>query len=133
MAMEPNNSSYPSDSIGKRGGSTVVIIRSYNQFTSLCSIFFFCKPSAYCFGDHFKRGDLLVIPVRKKRYQRNSSNLFILHLSVTELVYRLLVFPVVIYLSVSGMEMKSIHYKLTYCFVRDMRSCHIRHSGCHSC
>ena len=43
---------------------------------------------------------ICLVMLRKKRYRRNSSNFFILHLSVTELVYRLLVFPILIWLAV---------------------------------
>ena len=43
---------------------------------------------------------ICLVMLRKKRYQRNGSNFFILHLSVTELVYRLLVFPILIWLAV---------------------------------
>ena len=37
------------------------------------------------------------VMLRRKRYKKNNSNFFILHLSVTELVIRLLIFPVVVY------------------------------------
>ena len=52
------------------------------------------------------------VMIRKNRYRRNTSNLFILHLSVTELVYRLLIFPVVIYIAVQTSAVSSVHCKL---------------------
>ncbi|XP_074629835.1 neuropeptide FF receptor 1-like [Acropora palmata] len=37
------------------------------------------------------------VMLQRKRYKKNNSNFFILHLSVTELVIRLLIFPLVVY------------------------------------
>lgn len=37
------------------------------------------------------------VMLRRKRYKKNNSNFFILHLSVTELVIRFLIFPLVVY------------------------------------
>ena len=76
--------------------------------TLVCS-FFFHEPHFNCFGDHRKH----FVTFQKKRYQRNISNFFILHLSVTELVYRLVVFPVVISVAVPGLVIKSAHCKLS--------------------
>ena len=51
--------------------------------------------------------------VRKKRYQRNGSNFFIMHLSVMELMitYRFLVFPIMVFFAVITSRIKSVQCK----------------------
>lgn len=56
-------------------------------------------------------GVICLIMFRGSRYQRNTSNFFILHLSVTELIFRLLVFPLVIYFLVPATIVENIHCK----------------------
>ena len=113
MSCQANNSSNSLNSFRSKagGGSTVLLIRSYNESRHLFEIFLstnlvlifsgICVNVVICF-----------IMLRNKRYKRNASNFFILHLAVTELVYRLLVFPVVIYVGVPALVIKSLHCKL---------------------
>ena len=56
-------------------------------------------------------GVICLIMFRGSRYKRNTSNFFILHLSVTELIFRLLVFPLVIYFLVPAIIVENIHCK----------------------
>lgn len=56
-------------------------------------------------------GVICFIMLRGKRYKRNISNFFILHLSVTELIYRLFVFPLVIYFLVPATIVDNIQCK----------------------
>ena len=49
--------------------------------------------------------------LRGKRYKRNSSNFFITHLSVVELVSRLLVFPLIVYFAVPATGIKTFQCK----------------------
>ena len=51
------------------------------------------------------------VMLRRKRYKKNTSNFFILHLSGTELVLRLLIFPIVIYSFATTTEIESIQCK----------------------
>lgn len=51
------------------------------------------------------------VMVREKRYKRNRSNFFITHLSLLELVYRLLVFPVMISLEIPSSEPSTFQCK----------------------
>lgn len=60
--------------------------------------------------------------VRRKRYKRNASNFFILHLCSTELVYRLLVFPLTIYFVIPRSATKQILCKLVFFFSGTWRS-----------
>ena len=67
------------------------------------------KESPVSFGVVLAIGTLLIllgiavnvticfVMLRRKRYKKNTSNFFILHLSVTELVIRLQIFPLVVY------------------------------------
>ena len=113
--METNNSNHSLESFGKHGGSTVVMIRSYDQSPSLFWIFLSVNLVLIVLGIILNVAICFVM-LRKKRYERNTSNFFILHLSVTELVYRFLVFPVVVPVSVPALQMKSIHCKLASFF-----------------
>ncbi|XP_068691218.1 neuropeptide FF receptor 2-like [Montipora foliosa] len=55
---------------------------------------------------------ICVVMLRGKRFKKNNSNFFILHLSVTELVIRLLIFPVVMYSLITTSEMGILQCKL---------------------
>lgn len=52
------------------------------------------------------------VMLQKKRYKKNNSNFFILHLSVTELVIRLLIFPLVVYSLTVLSAMSTLQCKL---------------------
>ena len=57
-------------------------------------------------------GAICHVMLRGKRYRKNTSNFFILHLSVTELVVRLFIFLTVVYPYVITSEIESIQCKL---------------------
>ena len=51
------------------------------------------------------------IMLRKKRYKRNGSNFFIMHLSVVELLYRFLVFPIIVIFAIPAIGITDIQCK----------------------
>ena len=51
------------------------------------------------------------VMLRKKRYKRNGSNFFIMHLALLELLYRFLAFPIIIAFAVSTSGIESIQCK----------------------
>ena len=87
-------------------GSTLLLIRSYEEariaFAVILSINLLVILSGIIVN-----AAICYVMLRGKRYKRNSSNFFITHLSVAELIYRLLVFPLIIYFAVpaSGINM----------------------------
>ena len=56
-------------------------------------------------------GAICFVMLRGKRYKKNTSNFFILHLSVTELVIRLLIGPIVVYSLVATSKIESVQCK----------------------
>ena len=51
------------------------------------------------------------VMLRKKRYNRNDSNFFIMHLSVVELLYRFLVFPIIVIFAIPAIGITDIQCK----------------------
>jgi len=86
--------------------STLLLIRSYEEarvaFAVILSIYLLVILSGIIVN-----AAICYVMLRGKRFKRNSSNFFITHLSVVELVYRLLVFPLIVYFAVpaSGINM----------------------------
>ena len=56
-------------------------------------------------------GAISFVMLRGKRYKKNTSNVFILYLSVTKVVFRFVVFPLVICFLFPRSELKHIHCK----------------------
>ena len=56
-------------------------------------------------------GAICFVMLRGKRYKRNTSNFFILHLSIMELVSRLLIFPIVVYSLVTTSVTENVQCK----------------------
>ena len=87
-------------------GSTLLLLRSYREariaFAVILSIYLLVILSGIIVN-----AAICYVMLRGKRYKRNSSNFFITHLSVVELVYRILVFPLIVYFAVpaSGINM----------------------------
>lgn len=81
------------------GGSTILLLLSYDEAKIAFMAILAMNLVVIILGVIVNVAICLVM-FRKKRYQRNGSNFFILHLSVTELIYRLLVFPILIWLTV---------------------------------
>ena len=61
-------------------------------------------------------GAICFVMLRGKRYKKNTSNFFILHLSVIELVIRLLIGPIVVYSLVATSKIESIQCKFLSLF-----------------
>lgn len=61
-------------------------------------------------------GVICFVTIRGKRYKKNTSNFFILHLSLTELVLRLLIFPIVVYCLITMSEIESVQCKFLSLF-----------------
>lgn len=110
MSLKCNNSIVTSES-DKHPRLVVTMIRYDTEERSWFSIFLPINVLLIVLGIIVNLAICFVM-LRKNRYRRNTSNLFILHLSVTELVYRLLIFPVVIYIAVQTSGVSSIHCKL---------------------
>ena len=109
MSLKCNNSSFTSES--DKHPRLVTMIRYDTEERSWFSIFLPINVLLIVLGIIVNLAICFVM-LRKNRYRRNTSNLFILHLSVTELVYRLLIFPVVIYIAVQTSAVSSVHCKL---------------------
>ena len=96
-------------------GVLVLLIRSRKEaqlsFSSILSITMFL----FVFGI-VTNGVICFVMLRGKRYKKNTSNFYILHLSVTELVLRLLVFPTVVYSLMTTSEIESIQCKFLCLF-----------------
>ncbi|XP_078378054.1 neuropeptide FF receptor 1-like [Oculina patagonica] len=56
-------------------------------------------------------GAICSVMLRGKRYKKNTSNFFILHLSITELVSRLLIFPIVVHSLAATSAIESVQCK----------------------
>ena len=96
-------------------GVIVLLIRSSKDaqlwFSSILSIAIFLL----VFGI-VANGVICFVMFRGKRYKKNTSNIFILHLSVTELVIRLLIFPIVVYSLITTSEIESVQCKFISLF-----------------
>ena len=104
MAVEGTNSNNSSHHI-KVTGSTFLLIRSYEEARNIFAIIISVNLLVIVSGIIVNAG-ICYVMLRGKRYKRNTSNFFIAHLSVVELVFRLLVFPLIIFFAVpaSGIE-----------------------------
>ena len=110
MSLKCNNSSFTSES-DNHSRLVVTMIRYDREERYSFSTFLPINVLLIVLGIIVNLAICFVM-IRKNRYRRNTSNLFILHLSVTELVYRLLIFPVVIYIAVQTSAVSSVHCKL---------------------
>ena len=91
-------------------GSTLLLIRSYEEARVVFAIIVSINLVVIVLGI-IVNAAICYVMVRKKRYQRNGSNFFIMHLSVMELTYRFLVFPIIISFAVPTTGIKSIQCK----------------------
>lgn len=91
-------------------GSTLLFLRSYDEAKSAFGVILFLLSALIILGI-IVNAFICYVMLRKKRYQRNGSNFFILHLSLMELVYRFLVFPVIIWLTVPSSTMTTVQCK----------------------
>ena len=91
-------------------GSTLLLIRSYEEARNIFAIIVSLQLLLIVSGI-VVNATICYVMLRGKRYKRNRSNFFITHLSVLELVYRLLVFPLVIYFAVPTSGIKTFQCK----------------------
>jgi len=94
------------------GGSTLLLIRSYEEARHVFAISLSVNLLIIVLGI-IVNAAIGYVMLRGKRYKRNSSNFFITHLSVVELVYRLLVFPLIIYFAVPASGVNTFQCKVT--------------------
>ena len=67
-------------------------------------------------------GVICFVMLPGKRYKKNTSNFYILHLSVTDLVSRLLIDPIVVYTAVTASKIESIQCKFISLFSNSFAS-----------
>ena len=94
------------------GGSALLFIRSYEEARHVFAISLSVNLLIIVLGIIFNT-TICYVMLRGKRYKRNSSNFFITHLSVVELVYRILVFPLIIYFAVPASGINTFQCKVT--------------------
>ena len=94
------------------GGSILLLIRSYEEARYVFAISLTVNLLIIVLGI-IVNATICYVMMRGKRYKRNSSNFFITHLSLVELVYRLLVFPLIIYFAVPTTEINTFQCKVT--------------------
>ena len=96
-------------------GILVLLIRSRKEaqlwFSSTLSIAIFLFVVGIV-----ANGVICFVTIRGKRYKKNTSNFFILHLSVTELVLCLLIFSIVLYFLITTSEIESVQCKFLSLF-----------------
>lgn len=102
-------------------GSTLLLIRSYREARNLFALSLSINLLLIVLALTVN-AFICYIMIRGKRYKRNRSNLFITHLSMVELVYRLLIFPLLIYLAVPSSGIQSFHCKVVSFFLRTSAS-----------
>ena len=94
----------------KENIAIVLLVRSYKEapmsFATILTI-----ASLFIMLGILVNGVVCYVMLRGKRYRKNTANFFILHLSVTELVLRLLILPIMVYSLVSNSEMENVHCK----------------------
>ncbi|XP_078378075.1 neuropeptide FF receptor 1-like [Oculina patagonica] len=91
-------------------GSTLLLIRSYEEARNVFAVTLSINLLVIVSGI-IVNAVICYVMLRGKRYKRNNSNFFITHLSVVELVYRLLVFPLVIYFAVPATGINTFQCK----------------------
>ena len=97
-------------SVFTSGGSTFLLIRSYEEARNVFAIILSINLLVIVSGI-IVNAAICYVMLRGKRYKRNSSNFFITHLSVVELVYRLLVFPIIVYFAIPASGIKTFQCK----------------------
>ena len=92
------------------GGLTFLLSRSYEEARNLFAITLSINLLVIVSGI-IVNAVVCYVMLRRKCYKRNSSNFFITHLSVVELVYRFLVFPLTIYFAVPASGINTFQCK----------------------
>ena len=108
--LDINRSDSPNKTTFSRGPSIFLLIRSYEEARNVFAIILSINLVVIVLGI-IVNASICYVMVRKKRYQRNGSNFFIMHLSMMELTYSFIVFPIIISFAVPTSEIKSIQCK----------------------
>jgi len=90
--LDINRSDSPNKTTFSRGPSIFLLIRSYEEARNVFAIILSINLVVIVLGI-IVNASICYVMVRKKRYQRNGSNFFIMHLSMMELTYRFIVSP----------------------------------------
>ena len=93
-----------------KGGSTLLLIRSYEEARIVFAVILSINMAIIVLGI-IVNASICYAMLRGKRYKRNTSNFFIMHLSVMELVYRFLVFPIIILFAVPSLGITTVQCK----------------------
>lgn len=96
-------------------GSTLSLIRSYQEARNVFAISLSLNLLLIVLGI-IVNAIICYVMLRGKRYKRNSSNLFITHLSVVELVHRLVIFPILISFAIPASGIQSFQCKVVSFF-----------------
>ena len=102
-------------------GSIFLLIRSYDEARNIFAVVLSINLLVIVSGI-IANAAICYVMLRGKRYKRNSSNFFITHLSAVELVYRLLVFPFIIYFAVPASEIQRFQCKVITFFSKTFTS-----------
>lgn len=101
--------------LSMKPGSTVLLIRSYEEARNVFAVSLSLNLLLIVLGI-IVNAIICCVMLRGNRYKRNSSNLFLTHLSVVELVYRLVIFPILIYFAVPAWGIQSFQCKVVSFF-----------------
>ena len=93
-----------------KSGSTLLLIRTYEGARIVFEIILSINLVIILLGIIINVS-ICYVMLRGKRYKRNTSNFFIMHLSVMELVHRLLVFPIIILFAVPSLGITTVQCK----------------------
>ena len=102
-------------------GSTLLLIRSYEEARIVFAVILTINVVVIVLGI-IVNAVISFVMLRKKRYKRNGSNFFIMHLAVVELLYRFLAFPFIIAFAVPRSRIESIQCKAIVLFSKTCSS-----------
>ena len=102
-------------------GSTFLLIRSYEEARIVFAVILTINVVVIVLGI-IVNTVISFVMLRKKRYKRNGSNFFIMHLAVVELLYRFLAFPIIIAFAVPTSGIESIQCKAVVLFSKTCSS-----------
>ena len=102
-------------------GSILLLIRSYEEARITFAVILSINLLVIVWGIIVNVA-ISYVMLRGKRYKRNRSNFFITHLSVVELVHRLLVFPLIVYFAVPATGINKFQCKAVSFFSKTSAS-----------
>ena len=93
-----------------KSGSTLLLIRTYEEARIVFEVILSINLVTILLGIIINVS-ICYVMLRGKRYRRNCSNFFIMHLSLMELVHRFLVFPIIILFAVPSLGITAVQCK----------------------